>query len=423
MTVTLLRTLVATACAGLFASGAAHAQLKVEISGVGANQIPVAVASFADEGAAPQQISAIVKADLTRSGVIKVIDAGGPIAESAPVNYADWKGRGADALAAGSLAKLANGTYDVRYKLFDTVKATELSFVGQNVRDNGVRLAAHKIADDIYQKLTGTRGMFSTRIAYVVKARNSYRVEVADADGENIQVAITSKEPIISPSWSPDGTKIAYVSFEAKKPIVYVQNLVNGQRTVVANEKGNNSAPAWSPDGSKLAVALSRTGSTQIFLVNADGTGMRRLTNGSTIDTEPQFAPDGQSIYFTSDRGGGPQTYRMSISGGNATRVTFNGDYNVAPRISPDGKYLAYIARRGGRFQTHVLELASGQEQRLSDTSSDESPSFSANSKYVMYAIKAGRGAIGVASVDGRVKYRITMQAGDITEPTWGPFM
>jgi TolB protein len=418
-----LNALIAVAALALCA-GAAQAQLHIEISGVGSNQIPVAVAAFADEAVAPQQISAIIKADLERSGAFRVIDGGAAIADSAGVNYSQWKARGADALVLGSVQRLADGRLDVRYKLLDTIKSSQLSAFGQTPAPQQTRLLAHKIADDVYEKLTGVRGVFATRIAYVTHTGNQYRLEVADADGEGIQVALRSPEPIISPSWSPDGTKVAYVSFERRKPIVFVQNLVTQARTVIANEKGSNSAPSWSPDGSKLAVALSRDGHTQVYIVNADGSGLRRLSNSSGIDTEPQFSADGQSIYFTSDRSGGPQIYRMSVAGGEAKRVTFSGSYNISPRISSDGKTLAYISRREGGFNLYALDLASGQEQRLSDSGSDESPSFSPNGKYIMYATEAGRRkTLAVVSVDGRVRQRLSTQAGNIKEPTWGPFM
>jgi TolB protein len=362
--------------AGLaIAASSAQAQMRIEISGVGSNQIPVAVAAFADESVAPQQISAIIKADLERSGVFKIIDAG-TIADSNNIDYSAWKAKGADALVVGSVQQLADGRYDVRYKLLDTIKASKLSQLDQALAPQFTRLSAHKIADDIYLKLTGIRGAFATRIAYVSQEGRSYKLEVADADGEGIQLALRSNEPIISPAWSPDGTKVAYVSFELRKPVVYVQNLITRARTVVANEKGSNSAPAWSPDGTKLAVALSKDGHTQVYTVNADGSGLRRATNSAGIDTEPQWSADGESIYFTSDRSGGPQVYRMSASGGEAKRVTFGGSYNISPRISADGKTLAYISRRDGNFQLYVLDLSSGQEQRLSDTTSDESPSF-----------------------------------------------
>lgn len=402
----------------------AHAQLRVEIAGVGANQIPIAIAGFADEATAPQQVTAIIKADLARSGLFRIIDTGNVMSETTQVNYGEWKSQGADALVIGSVHRLADGRFDVRYRLLDTLKSSNLSGFGQIAGPDRLRVAAHKIADDIYEKLIGVRGAFATRIAYITKSGNEYRLEVADSDGESTQVALRSNEPIISPTWSPDGTKVAYVSFENRKPVVYVQDLTNRQRTVVANHRGSNSAPSWSPDGSRLAVALSRNGYTQVYVVNADGSGLRQLTNTTGIETEPQFSPDGQHIYFTSDRSGGPQIYRMNVNGGETQRVTFSGSYNISPRIAPDGKTLAYISRREGRFQLFAMDLASGQELRLSDTAKDESPSFSPNGKYIMYATESGRrGTLAVVSVDGRVKHRLTTQAGDIREPTWGPFM
>lgn len=408
----------------LFITSFAHAQLRVEIAGVGSNQIPVAIATFGDEDMAPHQVSAIIKADLLRSGYFKIIDTGSVLTENSAVNLPDWKARGADALVVGSVARLPDGRFDVKYRLFDTNKGSQLSSLALANQPQFIRVSAHKIADDIYEKLTGIRGAFATRVAYVTKSNKEFRLEIADSDGEGMQVALRSNEPIISPSWSPDGTKVAYVSFENKKPVVYIQDLVSRKRTVAANFKGSNSAPSWSPDGSRLAVALSRDGMTQVYVVSTDGSNPRRLSNSNGIDTEPQFSPDGQSIYFTSDRSGGPQIYKMSANGGEARRLTFNGPYNISPRISPDGKYLAYISRREGKFQLYTLDLTNGQEQRLSDTVKDESPSFSPNGKYIMYATESGRrGTLAIVSVDGQVKQRITTQAGDIREPTWGPFM
>lgn len=351
----------------------AHAQLRFEITGVGANQIPVAIASFSGDNVEQESITRIIRDNLTRSGYFRLIDAGAALSPSSPVNYEEWKSRGADALVVGSVQRLADGRLDVRYSLYDTVKTTQISSLALAAPPQHSRVLAHKVSDDIFEKLTGVPGAFATRIAYVTRVGSEYRLEVSDADGANNHIALRSKEPIISPAWSPDGTRLAYVSFENQKPVVYVQNLATRNRVAAANFKGSNSAPAWSPDGTKLAVALSRDGLTQIYSVNADGSGgLQRLTRSMGIDTEPRFSPDGQYVYFTSDRSGGPQIYRLTLASGETQRMTFGSNYNVSPRISPDGRMLAFISRRDGRFQLFVQDLTTGQELKLSDSGAED---------------------------------------------------
>ena len=317
----------------------ACAALTIEIIGGGAQQIPVAIVPFAQEAGLPQPVTSVVGADLARSGHFRLVDPAG-LSPSEPnqVNFADWRGRGADALVIGSVNRAPDGRFEVRFRLLDVAKQSQLAGFSYTVSGPQLRATAHRIADVIYEKLTGDVGVFSTRIAYVAKQGARYELQVADADGENAQTIVASNEPIISPSWSADGTRLAYVSFEHKKPVVYVQSATTGARRAIANFRGSNSAPAWSPDGNRLAVVLTLMGNSQIYLINADGTGLTRFTNTSAIDTEPYFSPDGQWIIFTSDRGGGPQIYRMPVSGGAAERLTFDGSYNVSPRYSPDGK-------------------------------------------------------------------------------------
>ena len=408
----------------LLAATLAHAQLTVEITGAGANRIPVAIANFAGDPAATQVVTATIRADLERSGLFKLVDpAGATLDENAQINFADWKSRGADALATGSLARGANGRMEARFRLYDTQKQVALGGAVYVTGNDQLRAAGHRIADYIYEKLTGEKGVFSTRIAYVVKSGTKFRLQIADADGQGAATALTSNEPIISPVWSPDGSRLAYVSFEKKKPVLYVLSLAPGQRQVVANFKGSNSAPAWSPDGRRLAVVLSKDGNSQIYSVNPDGTGVQRLTQSTGIDTEPRYSPDGGSIYFTSDRGGSPQIYRMSAKGGDVQRISFEGSYNVSPRPSPDGKSLAFISRRDGRFQLAVMDLASKQVQVLTDSNKDESPSFAPNSRMILFATEiGGRGVLSAVSSDGRIKQRLSIAAGDVREPAWGSF-
>jgi len=402
----------------------AQAQLSIEITGSGANRLPLAIADFGGERIVAQALTSVVRSDLERSGQFQLIDtAGAVLDENSVPSYGDWKGRGADALAAGSMSATPDGHYETRFRLHDTLKQTAIAGQALAHTSSQIRMTGHRIADAIYEKLTGERGIFSTRIAYVVKSAGRYELQIADADGNGAQAALASREPIISPAWSPDGGKLAYVSFEAKKPIVYVHDLATGRRHVAANFKGSNSAPAWSPDGKKLAVVLTKDGASQIYLVNVDGSGVTRIATSPGIDTEPRFSPDGEFIYFTSDRGGSPQIYRLPAAGGTAQRVTFEGSYNVTPRLSPDGKSMAFVTRDSGRFRVAVMDLATRQTQTLTDTAKDESPSFAPNGRMVLFATEVGgRGVLAAVSIDGRVKQRLSVQAADVREPAWAPF-
>jgi TolB protein len=399
------------------------AQFRVEVSGVGLTQVPIAFAPLRGEETAPQKISTIVQADLERSGQFRGVTAGVVNDETQRPDISAMRQKGADALLTGSISRMGDGRYDVRIRLWDVVRGQDLGAVSYVVVAGDLRLASHRISDFVYEKLTGDKGVFSTRIAYVTKSGARFNLWVADSDGENAQSALASPEPIISPSWSPSGGQLAYVSFESRKPVVYVHDVSTGKRRVVANFRGSNSAPSWSPDGHNLAVTLSRDGGSQLFLIDANGGEPRRLTQSAGIDTEPVFSPDGSAIYFVSDRGGAPQIYRMPASGGPANRVTFNGTYNISPAISPDGRWLTYISRIGGAFKLHVMDIASGNVAAITDSSRDERPSFAPNSRLIVYAtIQDGREALMTTTLDGRIKARLSGQSGDLREPNWGPF-
>jgi len=408
--------------AGLFASQPAQAQLRVDMSGVGATQYPIAIADFANNPAT-QSLAEVIRADLTRSGQFQLINAAGAnLNAESTIAYDEWRNRGADYLAYGSVAQ-TGGQYSVSYRLVDSVRQTQLDGVAFAGSEKELRRISHQIADRIYEKITGIRGVFSTRLAYVLQTGNSYELQIADADGQNPQVMLRSRHSIISPAWSPDGKKLAYVSFENEKPVVYVQTLATGHREPLANFKGNNSSPAWAPNGNQLAVVLSRDGISQIYTLNADGSGLRRVMRSPLIDTEPSFTPDGNSLVFVSDRGGAPNIYKVGLGGGDAQRITFNGSYNISPEVSADGTSLVYVTRRNGAFRIATQDMATGSEQLLTAGPDDQSPSFAPNGMQILYSsVQGGRSVLAVTSVDGRVRQTLSSLNGKVREPTWGPF-
>ncbi len=409
----------------LLAATSARAQLTIEIVGGASQTVPVSIVPFESEASFPLGISGIVGADLARSGLFRLVDPGGVVprpVRAEDVRSADWRARGADAVAVGTMRPLGDGRVEVRFALVDTVKQATLASQVYTVTPAQFRATAHRIADAIFEKLTGSPGVFSTRIAYVTKQGTRFSLQVADADGFDPQTIVGSNEPLLSPRWAPDGNRIAYVSFEQKKPVVYVQSLITGARQAVANFRGSNSAPAWSPDGRRLAVTLTRDGGSQLYLMNPDGTDVRRITQSAGIDTEAYFTPDGGSLLFTSDRGGSPQIYRLNLASNSVERLTFEGSYNVTPRPLPDGKGMVFVRRDGGRFSVAVMDYASRQVQVLTQGPLDESPSVAPNGKLVIYANEqAGRGVLAAVSTDGSVKQRLASPATDVREPAWGP--
>lgn len=419
---------IASAGAALAWLPGAQAQLTIDIVGVGAQQIPVAVAGFAGPDTSALAVSQVIEADLARSGLLKTINGASlpRTGELSSIPFADLKTRGADAAVFGAVQPAANGQFNVSFRLVDVPKATQLTGFVFTVNARDLRATAHRIADLVYEQLTGEKGVFSTRLAYVAKSPGRFQLIVADSDGQNAIAVVNSSEPIISPAWSPDGARLAYVSFEGRKPSVYVQNVVTGERALLVRASGNQSAPAWSPDGSRIVFASSHAGGTQLFIAGAVpgalGAGLRRLTQSGAIDTAPNWATDGR-IYFMSDRGGSPQIYRMSPDGGGAERVSFEGSYNANPRVAADGKSMVFVRREGNREMLAVQDFASRQVQVLTQGPVDESPSFAPNGKLVAYAsIYNGRGVLATVSADGRVKQRLGASNADIREPAWGPY-
>ncbi|MBE9608184.1 Tol-Pal system beta propeller repeat protein TolB [Chitinilyticum piscinae] len=418
-----MKQLLVSLTTSLLLAGGAHADMVVEVVGVGSQQYPIAIAPFQNEAGLKQPVTPVISNDLTLSGLFKVIGAGdvSPVPFSpAEINAAALLQRGAQTMLVGRTEMQGNELV-IRFWLIDLASKKELISFEKRGSPALARRMAHQIADMIYEKITGKKGAFASRIAYVLKtAPNRYELQVADADGYGAQSVLSSKLPIMSPKWSPDGGRLAYVSFETQKPAVYVHELATGKRWAAANFKGSNSAPAWSPDGRQLAVVLTKDGGSHVYLVDLDGSNLRRLTTTGDINTEPAFGPDGR-IYFTSDRGGSPQIYRMNRDGSGVERVTFGGAYNAGAKFSPDGKTMTYISREGG-YRVAIMELATRQSMTLTDSGLDDSPTFAPNGQMILYETGA-RGSLAVVSVDGRVKQRLKAQNGDVRQPAWGPML
>ena len=416
-------------CVGSQAQG-----LRIDITGVGEKRIPVALSPFLPKDPADRLLAdlivEVVAADLRRTGAFSLLPIGPqnpPLSEATPVDatlFAQWRAQSADALVVGSLTRTSANEIEVRFRLLDTLKSEDLGGLALTspLSTLDARRSAHRIADYIYERLTGEPGFFSTRLAYVRKEGANHLLTIADSDGENAQPALRSSQPIISLTWSPNGQYLAYVSFETGKPVVYVHELATGKRTVAANQRGSNSAPAWSPDGKYLAVVLTKDGVSQIYTVNPDGSNLKRLTRSSAINTEPTFSGDGKFIYFTSDQGGSPQVYRIRSDGsGSPERITFTGGFNARPMVSPDGKQLAYVARRDGNFVICIMNLETRQEVVVSNGPKDDSPSFAPNSRWVIFSSRVGgRDLLSAASIDGRVRSRISLDTAGIRNPAWG---
>lgn len=413
----------------------AAAQLTVQILRGMAESVPIAVIPLAWEGttAAPWDIAATVQADLERSGRFRPLPRAQmlelPHAADA-VDVSDWRMLKVDYVLVGRLSALPDGRFEVRYELVSVANGQRLLGTALPVDRNALKLASHRIADAVYERILGVRGAFSTRIAYVAvdgpATARGYRLIITDADGANERVVFASPEPIMSPAWSPDGRSLAYVSFHSGLPAIYVQTLRTGDQVRVSARSGINSAPSYSPDGTQLAVALSRRdGNVDVYLLNLASQELRRLTDDPAIDTEPTWAADGRSIYFTSDRAGAPQVYRQGLGAGDrARRITFEGSYNARPRVSPDGRELAVVTLDRGAYRIGAVDAERGSLRILSGGQLDESPSYSPNGADIIYATRErGRGVLAIVSSDGRIQQRLASSAGEVREPAWSPFL
>lgn len=417
----------------LFAS-LARAQLVIEITQGVDDPTPIAVVPFAwgGVGAAPEDLAQVVHEDFVRSGQFAPVpraDMLGFPSRQEEIFYRDWRAISSEYVLIGRVQESQPGFLAVHYELYDVLRQAQILQGDLQAPAGEARMLGHRVSDAIYEKLTGIPGAFATRLLYVSVTRNPtgkdyYRLTLADADGARPIVLLESREPIMSPTWSPDGKQVAYVSFETGRPAIFRQVLATGEREQLTNFRGLNSSPAWSPDGNTVAMVLSKDGSPDVYLMDLASRRLTRVTNHYAIDTEPSWMPDGRSFLFTSDRGGRPQIYRYDLRSGLTERVTFEGVYNARARVAQDGRNVVLVHQREGEFQIAVHDLVSGRLQVLTDTALDESPSIAPNGSMVLYATKAGdRGILSAVSVDGGVKFRLPSRSGDVREPSWSPYM
>ncbi|MEI6459687.1 MAG: Tol-Pal system beta propeller repeat protein TolB [Pseudomonadota bacterium] len=408
---------------------AAQAQLTVDITKGNSSPIPIAIVPFSGEGLAVD-VAQVVEGDLARSGrfapLARAAQPQQPT-QASQIDWPQWKLVKTDYLAIGRIRADGAG-YVIEVELHNVLSGERVLGVSVNATGSGLRLSAHRIADLLYEKLIGVPGAFATRIAYVavegpVAARH-WRLVVADSDGENPVTIVDSKQPLMSPSWSPDGTQLAYVSFEGRVSSVFVQSIQTGVRDRVSGRAGINGAPAWAPDGRRMALALSQPdGNVDVFVLDLETKALLRVTDDPAIDTEPCFSADGQSLYFTSDRAGRPQIYQIRLAPGErAKRLTFEGSYNARPRLSPDGKMLAVVTQDQGAYRIARVDIATGQSLVLTTGRLDESPTFAPNGQTVIYSARErGRGVLATVAIDSGVVTRITLASGDIRDPAWSP--
>ena len=419
---------------GLFFSLNAHAVLDITITEGVEKAVPIAIVPFEWTGLpeeSPVDMHVTIANDLSRSGRFNTMDPADmpqrPV-QFSQVSFNDWRLLGMENIVIGNVRPLAEGNFEVEFRLVNVFSGTQIAGFRIPATRAQLRRTAHRISDIVYEKLTGVRGAFDTRIAYVVVKKladgtKQYSMQISDADGFNPQILLESKEPLMSPSWAPDGKQLAYVSFEGKNSAIYIQNIFTGTRERIASNPGINSAPAWSPDGTRLAMTLSKEGDPEIFVMHLGSKNLLRITTNRSIDTEPSWSPDGRMLVFTSDRGGSPQIYRVNAAGGNPERLTFTGNYNARARYAPDGKALTLVHGSEGLYRIAYMDLVANTMSLVSSARLDESPSFAPNGSMIIYATQTGRGTeLAAVSADGRVHQRLAFQDGEVREPAWGPF-